>query len=185
VPAALVEQILEALAELDDARAALARVRAGQDPLGDRRAANARVREAFERADVLLRRATGIARTGSYRDWGDWALWRDRLSRLDAARQAHLLAEHEERAVLPINSVRALDTGMGGPDLGELQHGRSRPPGAAPSYGLDIESVLAATAAAELEAAPARAELPEASRARQGSTPNVTLVPSNTGPMAV
>ncbi|NYD41104.1 hypothetical protein [Nocardioides panaciterrulae] len=139
----LVDQIDEALTALDDARAELARVVAARSPLRDHREAHARVRRAFDEADALLRQATATARQHSYREW---ALWRHRLSSLDVARQIHLFAEQDEPGLLQIGSVRAIDTGMSGPDIGDLQHGRSRAPGALPTYGLDLEELLTAPA---------------------------------------
>jgi hypothetical protein len=65
------------------------------------------------------------------------------LSRLATARQAHLLAEQQDPGVLPLGSVRAVDTGMSGPAIGELQHGHSKAPGTPPSYGLDMATLLA------------------------------------------
>jgi hypothetical protein len=145
VPPELVAQVRAALAEVDDARAEVARVDADHAALHAHRQAHARLRTAFDRADALLRAATAAARQRSFREG---SLWRGRLVRLDTARQAHLLAEQDERIVLPLGSVRALDTGMSGPAIGDRQHGRSRPPGARPGYGLDVDAVLAATAVA-------------------------------------
>lgn len=143
VSALLVEQIDEALSAVDCARAELAGVVAERAPLRERREAHARVRRAFDEADALLRRATDAARQQSYREW---SLWRHRLSRLDTARQIHLLAEQDESGLLPIGSVRAIDTGMSGPGLGELQHGQSRAPGTLPTLGLNLDALLTAPA---------------------------------------
>lgn len=140
VPEALLGQIDTALAAVDDARAELARVITSRAPLQARREAHANLRHAFDDADALLRQATTLARQRSY---GDWSQWRHRLSRLDAARQVHLLAEQDDPGVLPLGCTRALDTGMSGPDIGDMQHGQSRAPGALPTYGLDIEGLLA------------------------------------------
>lgn len=139
----LVDQIDEALTAVDDARAELAFVVAERAPLRDRRDAHARVRRAFDEADALLRQATATARQHSYREW---SLWRHRLSCLDTAHQIHLFAEQDEPGLLPIGSVRAIDTGMSGPDIGDLQHGQSRAPGTLPTYGLDLEALLTAPA---------------------------------------
>jgi hypothetical protein len=139
VPKSLVDQIDQALTAVDDARAELARVIADQAPLPARREAHARVRHAFDDADALLRQATALARQRSYRGCAEW---RHRLSTLDLARQIHLLAEQDEAGLLPIGSVRAVDTGMSGPDIGDLQHGDSRDPGTLPAYGLDLEALL-------------------------------------------
>jgi len=137
----LVDQIDEALTAVDNARAELACVVAERASLRDRRDAHAKVRRAFDEADALLRQATAAARQHSYREW---SLWRHRLSSLDTARQIHLLAEQDEPGLLPIGSVRAIDTGMSGPDIGDLQHGQSRAPGSLPTYGLDLEALLTA-----------------------------------------
>jgi hypothetical protein len=137
----LVDQVYQTLTAVDVARAELACVVAGRASLVDRGAAHMRVRHAFDEADALLRQATATAKQHSYREW---SLWRHRLSSLDAARQVHLLAEQDEPGLLPIGSVRAIDTGMSGPDIGELQHGQSRAPGTLPTYGLDLEALLTA-----------------------------------------
>ena len=139
VPQLLVDRADEALTEVDNARSELARVVAGGAPLRDRRAAHARVRRGFDDADALLRQAAADAKQRSYREWSQW---RHRLSSLDTARQAHLFAEQDELGLLPIGSLRAIDTGMSGPDLGDLQHGRSHVPGTLPAYGLDLEALL-------------------------------------------
>ena len=80
--------------------------------------------------------------TLSYREW---SLWRHRLSSLGIARQVHLFAEQDDSGLLPIGSVRTIDTGMSGPDIGDLQHGHSRAPGTLPTFGLDLEALLTAT----------------------------------------
>lgn len=139
VPTLLADQIEEALTSVTNAQTELSQVEAESAPLHDRRVANARVRHAFDNADALLREATALARQRSYRDW---SFWRHRLSSLGIARQIHLLAEQDESGLLPLGSVRAIDTGMSGPDLGELQHGDSRAPGAVPRYGLDVDALL-------------------------------------------
>jgi hypothetical protein len=142
VPKVLIGQIDAALAAVDDARAELTRVVASRAPLQARRQAHATLRQAFDDADALLRQATILARQRSYRDW---STWHHRLSSLDTARQIHLLAEQDDPALLPIGSTQALDTGMSGPDFGDMQHGQSRAPGALPTYGLDLEALLTAT----------------------------------------
>jgi hypothetical protein len=139
VPQPLVDRIEASLQSVDSARAELARVVAEGAPLRGRREAHARVRHAFDEADALLREATALARQRSYRDWSQW---RHRLSSLDGARQVHLFAEQDEPGLLPIGSVRAIDTGMSGPDLGDLLHGHSRSPGSPARYGLDLEALL-------------------------------------------
>lgn len=138
----LTHQIEHALVTVDTARLELDRATGNGAPLLIRRAAHRNLRHAYDAADALLREATGIAKQRSYREW---SLWRSRLSRLDTARQIHLFAELDEAGLLPIGSVRAIDTGMSGPDIGELQHGKSRAPGAPATYGLDIEALLTAT----------------------------------------
>ncbi len=143
VPQLLSDQIGEAVAAVDEARTVLARVVADRAPLRERRQAHARVTHAFDEADALLRQATTLAKQQSYRDW---SMWRHRLSSLDTARQIHLFAELDEPGLLPIGSVRAIDTGMSGPDIGDLQHGQTQPPGTRPTYGLDLEALLLATA---------------------------------------
>lgn len=150
VPQLLSNQIGEAVAAADDARTVLARVVADRAPLRERREAYARVTHAFDEADALLRQATTLAKQRSYRDW---SVWRHRLSSLDAARQIHLFAGLDEPGLLPIGSVRAIDTGMSGPDIGDLQHGQTRPPGTRPTYGLDLEALLLATAGVNSTAA--------------------------------
>jgi hypothetical protein len=142
VPKVLIDQIDGALAAVDDARAELTRVVASGATLLARREAHASLRQAFDDADALLRKATALARQRSY---GDWSRWRHRLSSLDTARQIHLFAEQDDLGLLLLGSTRALDTGMSGPDIGDMQHGQSRAPGALPTYGLDIEALLTAT----------------------------------------
>ena len=136
----MVDHICEALTAVDDARAELACVNAHAASLADRREAHARVTHAFDVADALLRQATAAAKHHSF---GEWSPWRQRLSNLDTARQIHLLAEQDEPGLRPTGSMRAIDTGMSGPDIGDLLHGQSRPPGTPPTYGLDIEALLA------------------------------------------
>ena len=45
--------------------------------------------------------------------------------------------------MLRLGTVRAIDTGMSGPDYGDLLHGESCEPGTPARYGLDLEAVLA------------------------------------------
>ena len=149
--ALLVQQIEEALAAGDQSRAELARVIADGAPLRERREAHATVRHAFDHADELLRQAATISKQGPYHEW---SLWRHRLSSLDVARQVHLFAEQDHPGVLPIGSIRAIDTGMSGPDLGDLQHGMSHSPGTPPHYGLDLEALLVATPADRATSSP-------------------------------
>lgn len=77
-----------------------------------------------------------------HRSRRDWAQWRTRLSDLDTRRQIHLIAELDADSLLRTNSVRAIDTGMSGPDLGEMQHGDSMPLGSPATYGMDVEALL-------------------------------------------
>lgn len=143
VPKLLVNQIDEALTAVDHARGELACVVSARAPLRDRREAHEKVRNAFDEADALLRQATATAKQHSRQER---SLWRHRLSSLDDARQIHLFAEQDQPGLLPIGSVRAIDTGMSGPDIGSLQHGQSRDPGTPPTYGLDVEALLTAPA---------------------------------------
>jgi hypothetical protein len=160
----LTAQIELALAAVDTARAELDRATQSAAPLLTRRAAHADVRHAFDVADALLRQATGIAKQHSHREWSQW---RSRLSCLDTTRQIHLFAEQDDSGVLPVGSVRAIDTGMSGPDIGDLQHGRSRPAGTPATYGLDLEALLTAppavaTASERDDIAPEERVVPEA-----------------------
>lgn len=139
VPSRLVRQIDEALADLDAARGHLAAVIAGDVPLPELRAAHAAVLRAYERAEAPLRRAAALAKPHSYREW---SRWRHRVSDLSTQRVAHMFAEQDIVGLLPLGSVRAVDTGMTGPAIGDLLHGRSREPGAPATYGLDLEALL-------------------------------------------
>lgn len=141
VPSELQHQITEALAAVARAETRLARVPLGA-PLAARRTAHAALTRAFDAADAVLRQATTIAKQHSRREW---ALWRHRLSRLDVARQIHLLSESDDPSVLQLGTVRAIDTGMSGPDYGDLLHGESAAPGTPARYGLDLEAVLNGT----------------------------------------
>jgi hypothetical protein len=140
VPAPLVAAIAEALDAVDRAREELSGT-AADAGLRDRREAHARLRRAYLDADALLREATRLARTDSYREW---SRWRHRLSLLDLARQQHLLAEADDSGVLPVGSVRVLDTGMSGPAIGDLLHGEASPAGTVARYGLDLDATLVA-----------------------------------------
>ena len=137
----LIKRIEEALARVDAASAALAVVEGVESPLLDRRAAHTELRQAFDAADALLREATSLAKRHSF---GEWTQWRSRLSQLDDARQAHLFAERDDMGVLRLGSVRAIDTGMSGPAIGELQHGETMPPGSPATYGIDLDARLTA-----------------------------------------
>ncbi|HEY0903681.1 MAG TPA: hypothetical protein VGE14_07320 [Marmoricola sp.] len=177
VPQLLADQIDEAVASVDDAQALLALVVADRAPLRERRQAHARVTHAFDEADALLRRATTLTKQQSYREW---SVWRHRLSSLDTARQIHLLAARDESGVLPTGSVRAIDTGMSGPAIGDLQHGESRPPGTRPTYGMDLEPIFLATAGVDPTTAdPHEAPIIERSRgALVTDTPSAARTPA-------
>ncbi len=139
VPAELEQRIEHALAEVDAAQLALEATEAASAPLDVRREAHTALRHRFDEADACLREATTIAKARSRRDW---AHWRKRLSTLGTRRQMHLFAEMDEQGILRSNSIQAIDTGMSGPDLGEMQHGDSMPLDSPPTYGLDDEAVL-------------------------------------------
>ena len=112
----------------------------GAPPLVRRRT-RTELRQALEAADRLLRRATDLARPHSYTEWKKW---RHRLSQLDTALQVHLFAELDDTGAMPLGSIRAIDTGMSGPSIGDLQHGQSRPLHTPARYGLDMDTVLSA-----------------------------------------
>jgi hypothetical protein len=139
IPADLVRRIDDATADLDTARARLAAALAAGEPLPELRRAHADVRHAYEAAEALLRRAAALAKPHSYREW---SRWRHRVCSLSTQRVAHLFAEQDLSGLRPIGSVRAIDTGMTGPAIGDLIHGRSREPGAPATYGLDLEALL-------------------------------------------
>lgn len=181
VPELLAAQVEQALAALEDAQEALSRVVDDRPPLQDRRDAHVRVRRAFDVADELLRQATTLARQESHREWSQW---RHRLSSLDTARQLHLLAEQDELGLLPLGSVRAVDTGMSGPDLGDLLHGASRDPGTPPRYGLDLEALLTAPAAAGPAAEPPHARV-IGTLARRQAVPGPATTPLSEPPREV
>ena len=143
VPQALVSRIDNALGDLAAARAELDTALAGGPSLQARRAAHAQVTAAFEAADQLLRQATRLARDHSHQRgfYRTWSHWRHQLSRLDTAKQVHLFAEADDLAI-PLGTVRAVDTGMAGPAIGDLIHGESRRPGSRARYGLDVEATL-------------------------------------------
>jgi len=139
VPEPLVTAIAAALDRVDTARSRLDELRRTAPALDDLRRAHADLRRAFTDADRLLREATALARADSYREW---SRWRHRLSVLDTARQQHLFEESDDSGVLLTGSVRAVDTGMSGPAIGEFQHGECSPPGKPATYGLDLEATL-------------------------------------------
>jgi hypothetical protein len=137
----LMQRIDMALDKVDSARSALDATIASRAPLNSRRAASTELRRSFYAADACLREATVVAEARSRRDW---APWRKRLSDLDTQMQIHLIAEMDAEGILRTNSVRAIDTGMSGPDIGEMQHGDSQPPGSPGTYGVDVEAILQA-----------------------------------------
>lgn len=137
----LVQRIEVALSNVDSAQLALNATMTPRARLSLRRTANAELAHSLDVADACLREATMVAKQRSRRDW---AYWRKRLSDLDTRRQLHLVAELDEPGILRTNSVRAIDTGMSGPDIGEMQHGDSMPPGSPATYGLDYEAILLA-----------------------------------------
>jgi hypothetical protein len=139
VPPAVVDQIQDALDRVDRAGTALDAALTAGAPLPVRRQTRARLKLDLEAADGLLRGVALLVRGHSYLEW---STWRHRLSRLDTVRQSLLLADHDDLGVIPPGSIRAVDTGMSGPDIGDLQHGRSRPVGAPATYGLDMDPVL-------------------------------------------
>ncbi|HET7388952.1 MAG TPA: hypothetical protein VFJ19_20070 [Nocardioidaceae bacterium] len=139
VSAELVGRIEQALAHVDEVREQTAPLLARDQPLRVRRAAHREIENAFLAADAPLRAATRIAREHSYHEW---SVWRSRLSQLDAAMQVQLFAASDDPSVLPVGSIRAVDTGMTGPAIGDLIHGASRPPGSPATYGLDVETLL-------------------------------------------
>jgi hypothetical protein len=141
VPVELAREADRATTAAAAACTALDAVLRDQAPLAVRRAARADVAAAFADADRLLRAAAELTRPGPYHEWRQW---RHRLSQLDLAKHRYLFAQSDDLACLEMGTVRAVDTGMSGPSIGELQHGASRPAGAAADYGLDIAAVMAA-----------------------------------------
>jgi hypothetical protein len=142
VPDTQLALVEAALQEVEDARAALVEARrTGADRAG-RRQAHADLRAAYDVADARLREVADALKQAGHRRYVEWFRWRERLSRLDTERQVHLFDEREDPGIRSSGSVRAIDTGMSGPAIGELQHGESRPPGTEARYGLDMEAVL-------------------------------------------
>lgn len=163
----LTARIETALGEVDRCRERLAEAVTARQPREMRRAARAELRAAFDVADQELRRATAMAKAHSYLEW---SRWRTRLTRLDTARQLALFAEVDDIGLLGLGTVRAVDTGMSGPAIGDLQHGASRPAGAPRRYGLDLDAVLAAPSRSRFvpraeEPAGAPAAVPDAAEA--------------------
>jgi hypothetical protein len=74
-----------------------------------------RVPARFRCADACLREATVVAKP---RSGHDLAHWRKRLSDLDARREVHFIAELGTDNIWRANIIRAIDTGMSGPDIG-------------------------------------------------------------------
>jgi hypothetical protein len=66
--------------------------------------------------------------------------------------------------------VRAIDTGMSGPAIGDLQHGECSPSGTPAAYGVDVEAILLGTNGTTnphgAEVRPARLRRPRPSSAR-------------------
>lgn len=140
VPAELVARIREALADLDEARAHVRRSAGSSGvALAWRREADAALERAYQRADALLREATRRARLHSFFAWSQW---RSQLSWLDQQRQAHLFEVADRPAMLRLGSLRAIDSGMTKPLIGEMPHGASKPAGAPARYGIDLEQLL-------------------------------------------
>ncbi|HET7386893.1 MAG TPA: hypothetical protein VFJ19_09560 [Nocardioidaceae bacterium] len=142
LPVDLADRIDAALEEARKARSSLGQVLAAPAPLDARRTAHADLRAAIGQADGLLRDATANARQRSY---FQWCYWRGRLSVLTTLRQRDLFEESDDKGARRICSIRAIDTGMGGPAIGEMQHGESRPQGAPAAYEQDFEELLHAS----------------------------------------
>ncbi|MDN5855862.1 MAG: hypothetical protein L0K86_24090 [Actinomycetia bacterium] len=137
ISAQLTDRIDDAVASVVARRTELDRTPHDMKHLPDRRAAHADLERAFDLADALLREATAIAKQRSYREWSQW---RSLLSRLDRERQIHLFAQQDESGILPLGSIRAIDIAMSAPDVGDLMHGQSKPPGSTATYGLDMSA---------------------------------------------
>lgn len=142
VPAELVTRIDEALQKVDSARDRARMAACRGAALAWRREADAALDHAYLEADRLLREATRLARAHSYHAWMEW---RSMLSWLDQRHQEQLFAVADRPAMLRLGSVRAVDSGMTKPLIGEMAHGASKPAGAPAEYGLDLEAVLKAT----------------------------------------
>ena len=138
----LEQDLREPAAEITRATRALDGLLADDAPVSERRAAHRRLRLAYEQADRLLRAATREVRAARPRSVV-WSRLRSRLAELDTQRQLHLVQERDDLSVLALGEVQALDTGMSGPAIGELQHGGSVPTGAPAAYGDDLDTVLA------------------------------------------
>jgi hypothetical protein len=178
VPSDLSVKIADALARVDSAQARLASATTTGSPVTVRRSAHAELRNAYESADTLLRQGARCAKQQSY---VEWSRWRTRLSRLDTARQAQLFAEADDLGVLGLGTIRALDTGMSGPAIGDLLHGESSPPRARAHYGLDEETMLDGWANRGRPAAASEADRPDAPPRHATIVP--LPVPTNGAPL--
>jgi hypothetical protein len=141
------------LLEIAEAEAALDALTHVEASLDERRDAHRLVRLAYTAADRVLRAASREAKAV---DRAEWSRLRTRHSALTTARQLHLMRERDDDPVPAVGSVQAVDTGMSGPAIGDLLHGRSKEPGSPARYGLDLEAVLRARPAARLVECPAR-----------------------------
>jgi hypothetical protein len=174
VPRTLQAAILEALEEVEERTSATAEAIAGSAPLEQRRALRVGLGEAFERADRLLREAVGLTRGRSHREW---SRWRRRLAGLSTAKQKALFGERDDLVCLRMGAVLAVDTGMSGPAIGELQHGASKPPGAVARYGVDVDGLFTPRRRPEPSAASATA-VPAASASVRPSTAAAVAEPA-------
>jgi hypothetical protein len=141
VPASTELLVEVAFDQIGTAKAALVAARRHGDRTA-RRQAHADLRAAYEVADARLREVTTLLKQGGHHSYVEWSRWRARLSRLDLERQVHLFDETDDSAIRPLGSIRAIDTGMSGPAIGDLQHGDSVAPGTPARYGLDMEAVF-------------------------------------------
>jgi hypothetical protein len=134
--------VAAAFEQVHAAKAILARARrTGADPRA-RHQAHADLRDAYQTADDRLREITTALRRRGQRSFVEWSRWRARLSTLDSERQVHLFDETDDHTLRPLGSIQAVDTGMSGPAIGELQHGDSVPPGTPARYGLDMDALM-------------------------------------------
>lgn len=140
--AQLEQDLQKPTAEIDEAKEALTDLVADGASVSERRAGHRRLRRAYDDADRVLRAATREVLGARPRSVA-WSALRSRLADLDTERQLHLTRERDDLSVLPLGEVQALDTGMSGPAIGELQHGRSVPAGTPATYGEDLDTVLA------------------------------------------
>ncbi len=163
IPKDLTTEVEAALDRVAQRRSELDLILSQRASIPERRRAHVELGLAFQAADRVLRRAESIAKqptsVGLQRSYLQWSQWRRRLSRVDLERQAHMFAEADDTGALFPNSVRTIDNGMSGPDIGDLQHGESRPPGTPARYGLDMRSVLAAVPQTALVAGTSRRAL--------------------------